>query len=571
MAKLKVFVIGDASSAKRALLETETAAHGLASRAGSALAGFAKTAAFAAGAAGIGAVAVSLKAGYSEWKESATVTAQTGAVLKSTGGAAHVTMRQVTDLSNALLAKSGVDDEVIQSGENMLLTFRNIRNEAGKGNDIFTQSTKALLDMSTATGQDMRKSAIQLGKALNDPVKGLTSLTRVGVTFSQGQKDTIAKMVAAGNTMGAQKVILRELNKEFGGSAAALGKTLPGQINIAKEAFRNLAGQMFQKLLPAFVQVLSWVNSHWPQISAVMGAVFEGIAWTIQNVIGPALRYLIQGVSMVVDYVRAHWPQIKPVIVQVLTAVGDVIRGWVALIREIWDRFGKQIIEIARIAWDLVKSTVRNGMEIIRGIVDLIAGLIHGDWSRVWNGITEIVGGAFRQIWAIIHAAVSTLGVVAARVGDAIWTGIKAGGEAVINWIIGKLNGLVDAYNAVLGWVTGNISAIPTVGGSAKNPAGFGGLHGPQGVGKHAMGGIATKATLGIFGEAGPEALIPLNRMGQFAPALTRGGGGATVNVGPIIVHGSADAAFAKKLAGELATQLRGGRVPAFQQAIAAI
>ena len=59
------------------------------------------------------------------------------------GGSANVTAKQVDKLSASLMEKSGVDDEVIQSGENMLLTFTKIRNEAGKGNDIFNQATKA--------------------------------------------------------------------------------------------------------------------------------------------------------------------------------------------------------------------------------------------------------------------------------------------------------------------------------------------------------------------------------------------------------------------------------------------
>jgi hypothetical protein len=80
--------------------------------------------------------------------------------------------------------KSGVDDEAIKSSENLLLTFTNIRNETGKNNDIFNQATKATLDMSTALGNDLKGSSILVGKALNDPIKGMTALRRVGVSFT---------------------------------------------------------------------------------------------------------------------------------------------------------------------------------------------------------------------------------------------------------------------------------------------------------------------------------------------------------------------------------------------------
>jgi len=101
--------------------------------------------------------------------EQQKVVAQTNAVLKSTGGIANVTAKEMGRLSEQLMRKSGVDDEAIQSGQNLLLTFTKIRNETGKNNDIFDQATKATLDLSVAMGKDMSSSAILVGKALNDP------------------------------------------------------------------------------------------------------------------------------------------------------------------------------------------------------------------------------------------------------------------------------------------------------------------------------------------------------------------------------------------------------------------
>jgi acid phosphatase family membrane protein YuiD len=80
-------------------------------------------------------------------------------VLKSTGGAANVTAKQIGALATAISNKVGIDDEAIQSGANLLLTFKNVRNEAGKGNDIFNQSVGVITDMSAALGQDMKSRA----------------------------------------------------------------------------------------------------------------------------------------------------------------------------------------------------------------------------------------------------------------------------------------------------------------------------------------------------------------------------------------------------------------------------
>src|SRR5580765_4842939 len=231
-------------------------AQGATSSFGSRLKGIGKASLAAAGTAGIGALVATVKTGIDEFSEASKVSAQTAAAIKSTGGAAGVTAGDISKLAGSLMKKSGVDDEAIQSGENLLLTFTNIRNEAGKGNDVFDQTTKAALDMSVALGTDMKSAAMQLGKALNDPVKGVTKLTRSGVTFTEQQKEQIAALQASGKTLEAQKIILAEVNKEFGGSAAAAGKTLPGQLSILKESFSNVAGELVGQLVPAFTALL---------------------------------------------------------------------------------------------------------------------------------------------------------------------------------------------------------------------------------------------------------------------------------------------------------------------------
>jgi len=218
--------------------------------AGAKLRALGKVAAVAAGAAALGGLVKTIQIGTEEFMEQQKVVAQTNAVLKSTGGVANVTAKEMGRLSEQLMRKSGVDDEVIQSGQNLLLTFTKIRNETGKNNDIFDQATKATLDLSVAMGKDMSSSAILVGKALNDPVKGATALSRAGVQLTKGQKDQIKAFVESGRVMEAQKIILRELNTQFGGSAEAAGKTLPGQLNILKQTFSNLAGELVSRFMP---------------------------------------------------------------------------------------------------------------------------------------------------------------------------------------------------------------------------------------------------------------------------------------------------------------------------------
>jgi len=168
------------------------------------------------------------------WNEQAKVIAQTEAVLKSTGNTVGFTTDEIGKMASEMQNVTTFADEVVQSGQNLLLTFTNI------GHDIFPQVTETMLDMSQALGQDVKNSAIQLGKALQDPILGVTALRRVGVNFNQTQTEMIRKLVEAGKGMEAQKFILAELNKEFGGSARKQLETFGGRMTWLK----NQAGEL---------------------------------------------------------------------------------------------------------------------------------------------------------------------------------------------------------------------------------------------------------------------------------------------------------------------------------------
>ena len=223
-AVLRVLVQANTKGATTGLLRLNTTLAATDAQAGKTrgqMAAMAKTAGKVGVALGAAGLALGVKKAFGEFREAEKATNQTRAVLKSTGNQAKVTAKQIENLANRISLKAGIDDEAIQSGENLLLTFTKIRNEQGKGNKVFNQATQVITDMSVALDQDLKSSAIQVGKALQDPEKGITALKRVGVNFSETQKDMIVGWVEQGKTLKAQKFILKELTTEFGGSAAA--------------------------------------------------------------------------------------------------------------------------------------------------------------------------------------------------------------------------------------------------------------------------------------------------------------------------------------------------------------
>lgn len=228
----------------------------------------------AAALGGLGLLASATAYAVSQAIESEKVMSATEQVIRSTGGAAGLTADEVANLAGELSAMSGADDEAIQSAENVLLTFTSI------GKDVFPEATKAALDMSMALGQDLQGSVIQIGKALQDPIKGVSALAKVGVNFNDSTKETIKKMVEMNDVAGAQRIILKELNTEFGGMAEAIGNTTEGKFNKLKNAVDNLAASMGEKLLPvigeaanAALTLITWNDKLEAAVKGVESAV----------------------------------------------------------------------------------------------------------------------------------------------------------------------------------------------------------------------------------------------------------------------------------------------------------
>jgi hypothetical protein len=122
-------------------------------------------------------------------RESEKVSKQTAAIIKATGGSANLSTQQISEMAKAMSLKTGLDDEAIQTSMNLLLTFKQVRNEVGAGNDVFTRASAAALDLGNVFGST-DGAAKQLGKALADPVKGITALRKAGISPKRTNKNT---------------------------------------------------------------------------------------------------------------------------------------------------------------------------------------------------------------------------------------------------------------------------------------------------------------------------------------------------------------------------------------------
>jgi hypothetical protein len=258
-----------------------------------------------AGAAIAGAFALIGKS-VQDAAQAQAVFAQTEAVLKSTGTTANGTAQQISALSESLMKLSGFDDEAIQSGNNLILTFKNIQNQAGAGNDIFNRTSLAMVDLARVMRTGPEAQAIRLGKALNDPVRGVTALGKAGVQFTDGQRATIKSLVETGDLLGAQKIILSELESQIGGSAEAYGKTFAGQLDIVRGEIGNLSEEIGVIVMPALKELVTAFRELAPEIgtklkTALANVDIAGFAKSLAD----ALTFIVQNAEAIMRIVSA--------------------------------------------------------------------------------------------------------------------------------------------------------------------------------------------------------------------------------------------------------------------------
>lgn len=185
--------------------------------------------------------------------------------VKASGGAANASTKHIMGMATSIQAYSGFSDEAVQNSARLILTFRNIRNEAGKGNKIFDRVVKGTTDFARQfTKGDMQQAAKMLGKAFDDPVRGATALRRAGVSLSEQQQKHLATMVDHNNMLGAQKLLLKILRPQIEGQAKAYGKTSEGMRAIKKQQLGDAMekiGQVISAFVnPAIMKLGEWAG-----------------------------------------------------------------------------------------------------------------------------------------------------------------------------------------------------------------------------------------------------------------------------------------------------------------------
>jgi hypothetical protein len=404
------------------------------------------------------------------------VMAQTEAIIKATGGAAGVTAKQVSDLSSKLSMQIGVDDELIQSSANLLLTFKQVQNQVGANNNIFDQAVILAQDLGNVFGSS-QSAAMQLGKALSDPEKGITALRRAGINFTDAQKEQIKTLVQSGDVLGAQKLILAEVESQVGGTAAA---TATG-FDIMRVAIENVSERFGALLLPYIEKFATFVtNKVVPYLNNLADVLGE-------QGVGAAIKLLADDFVNMTTNMGTFGNILLGLTTAFIAFKGVAIAAAIAQnlfnVALLNNPIGRVVAILIVLGAAVVAAYLKfeGFRKVVNAVINFIIGLIENwlnAWIRIINAIitginflikgANLFGAGLQEIGKIGEVEFGRIGSAAdgarKQIGSvAEVAGAMAAKEGGIQNVVKALNGVAGAAGGV-GGAGGAAKAVETAG-----------------------------------------------------------------------------------------------------------
>lgn len=384
-------------------------------------------------------------------QESQQAIGQVNAALASMGPVAGRSSDQLVKLAGDLQNISIFDDDdILKSVTANLLTFGNVSGTA------FDRAQLAAVNLSARLGQDLQSSAIQVGKALNDPVKGVTALQRVGVSFTAAQKEQIAAMVEVGNVAGAQSLILGELEKQFGGAAKAQRDATPSAET--QQQWRTLEeniGAVAIKVLPPLLSGLTGVLTAFNQLDPSTQAFVVGTV-AVAAGLGPVIT-LVGGLVTVGGTLIPLW--------------GTMMAGAVA--------FGTGLTTTTIPAVTAFIATLSPVLLPIAAVTAAVAGVVLAvrNWDKIQPYVSAVIGYMQSLYTGVKTWIVDKLAAVWGTVVNHVETAKKAFFN-LYDAVVGHsyIPDMVDGIAVHIGRLD-EVMVAPIVAGTGKAAAAFNDLH----------------------------------------------------------------------------------------------
>lgn len=341
--------------------------------------------------------------------------AQVESALISTSNAVGKSFEELQEQASRLQEETLFGDETILQGVTaQLLTFTNV---TGK---TFGRAQRAIVDMTNrmrganAGVEALTGVSIQLGKVLNNPVKNLSALGRAGVEFSKQQIKVIKQLAETNRLAEAQAIILKEIEKEFGGAAKASRKASFGfrsLFNVIGDVLEDFGKtllpffQKFNKRLEILIKDLNQRLSPSMKFTIILvGALVAAIGPLLLAF--AALSFIMKSISL-------------KMVLMALPFL--IIIGLIALLIDdflIFKKGGDSLIGHLLSKFDGLIEKIKEGTKFFRilfeGFIDDVKDLFSGFWDFILGIFSDNTEQATEGLKKFIKSLLSILGTLGA-------------------------------------------------------------------------------------------------------------------------------------------------------------
>lgn len=320
--------------------------------------------------------------------------------IRATGASTWTSVEELDKMAKAYAQSTNYSVSEVEKMQSVLLGFKNISGET------FEQASDAIMDMATVMGMDLTSAVQTVGKALDDPIKGLDSLRRQGFAFTDEQKAELTQLVKNGDQLKAQQIILNELATTYGGASKA-GQSAFARLQHTMDEFRENIGN---KLMPVVNTVMGNMSESMTRVMTIINSAdfdrFVAIIVNIGNKIKGVLETISGEIKKTFDSIKATVNSVDfgPFMKIMDTLVGLVQKTFSEIKRNIQNSFAtfaelKERMGIFTDALDLDKivNIINTVVDVfvflrdeIQSVGDEIRKLIFDNIVKIWNYIKQV-------------------------------------------------------------------------------------------------------------------------------------------------------------------------------------